>query len=54
MKDENAGHGGSYTVDKKTGQRTLAQRTAETGEPAAVPVKQKKQKPAEKEDLPHA
>lgn len=44
MKDEFAGQGGSYTVDKKTGKRALRERTGETAktEPA-------KKKPAVKE-----
>lgn len=35
--DEHAGHGGSYTLDPKTGQRTLIQRTRED---AAQPQKE--------------
>lgn len=34
MKDEFAGQGGSYVVDKKTGKRTLRERTGETVKPA--------------------
>lgn len=34
MSDQNAGMGGSYVLDPKTGERRLMERTNETTEPA--------------------
>lgn len=33
--DQHAGHGGSYILDPKTGQRRLVERTQEAAPPAA-------------------
>jgi len=31
--DQHAGHGGSYVIDPKTGDRTLVERTKQVGDP---------------------
>ena len=44
MNDEHDGHGGSYTVDPKTGKRTLIERTKSpaSAEPTTAPVTERK------------
>lgn len=53
MINEHEGHGGSYSLDKKTGQRILVERTVDGSQPEAPqskPTKAKKSKEATQND----
>lgn len=50
MINEHEGHGGSYSLDKKTGERILVERTTDGTEPVVTTKTPKPKKTKEAED----